>query len=147
MATEFKIELAKNFPEDWKFFGSHLAHLKNPMVVMTDEGWQPPTDVIETQEHFHIIVDIAGIDPNNISLVYKNGHVTIKGIRGESSSGLNIITYHKKEIDTGYFERKIKVSARIDKENIKATYEDGFLHIVLNKDVPTQDHKVEIPIK
>jgi HSP20 family protein len=92
--------------------------------------WRPPTDVLETDEEFLIVVEIAGMRGLDISATYDKGLLTIHGTRVDTG-GLK--AYHQMEIAYGEFQTEVRVPSRIETEKIEATYSDGFLRVVLPK--------------
>jgi HSP20 family protein len=129
-----------------KIYGHNLFNIKHPIIVMTEGVWQPATDVIETEDKFIVIMDIAGISADNMNVTYKGGYLIIKGFRDDPVPQEKIKGYHKKEIDSGYFERSIKLNSRIQRDNIDAKYENGFLKITLIKDLSKSEH-IEVNVK
>lgn len=109
-----------------------LSRMKRPIVLPSESRWYPLADVFETDDEYVVIMDIAHIDPKDISIIYKDNSLFVKGIRREIST-FKKRHYHKMEIDYGPFERQIPVSVIIDERNIVTNYRDGFLQIRLKK--------------
>lgn len=94
--------------------------------------WQPPTDVYETGKDIIVKIAVSGLKPENISVIFSDYVLTVSGVRNENSSHQKVCFYQV-EIRYGYFERKIKIPKYVDATNIQATYEDGFIVIVIPK--------------
>jgi len=103
--------------------------------------WRPPTDVYETDDSVVVQVEIAGMEEGDavftskftISLSDRN--LTITGVRHDpltESQGLTL-SYQQMEIRYGEFETEAYLPWAIVEEEIEATYEDGFLRVVLPK--------------
>jgi HSP20 family protein len=138
----------KNFPghrlhgldDEMEFLFSNYFNSKYPILITAEKRWHPQTDVVETDDEYMVVMDLANVRQEDIKLTYEAGVLTVSGIRRE----LHVSQkrhYHKMEIDFGPFERRIKISARIADNSIKAAYENGFLIIKLKKDV-TRGSKV-----
>jgi HSP20 family protein len=126
----------RGIDDEMEFLFSNFFNSKYPILISAEKRWHPPTDVIETDEEFMVVMDLASVKQEDIKLIYEAGILTVSGQRKE----LNINQkrhYHKMEIDFGPFERKIKIKARIVDNSIKASYENGFLIIKLKKDTNT----------
>ncbi len=93
-------------------------------------AWRPPTDVYETDSHIVVKVEIAGMKPEDFEIFLSNRVLTIAGIRRDTSEK---ITYQQMEILYGHFETRVYIPAPIDGDNIEASYEDGFLKVMLPK--------------
>jgi HSP20 family protein len=101
-------------------------------------AWRPPTDVLETEDAFLVIVEVAGMRGMDFSVTFDDQVLSIKGNRPDSNLRK---VYHQMEIDYGDFESDIRMPHRIDETAIEATYSDGFLRVVLPKATPK---KIEI---
>ncbi|MGQ3684705.1 MAG: Hsp20/alpha crystallin family protein [Candidatus Loosdrechtia sp.] len=100
--------------------------------VSTSTPWQPPTDVYETPDEIVVKTAIAGTKPENIQVVFSEQTLTLSGYRADPSIHENTCFYQV-EIRYGYFERSISIPKPIDADNIRATYREGFLQVVLPK--------------
>ncbi|MFC1555152.1 Hsp20/alpha crystallin family protein [candidate division KSB1 bacterium] len=109
-----------------------FSKLHHPFIMPSDSKWLPAVDVFETDEELIIILDVACVDPKEIDLFIKRGHLVIRGIRNEISKDKKR-HYHKMEIDYGPFERQIDIPIAVDPDNIRTKYHDGFLEIKLQK--------------
>jgi HSP20 family protein len=103
--------------------------------------WRPPTDVYETDDSVVVQVEIAGMEEGDavftskftISLADRN--LTISGVRRDPlpESQALTLSYQQMEIRYGEFETEVYLPWAIVEEEIEATYEDGFLRVVLPK--------------
>lgn len=107
------------------------------------EVWTPRVDVYETKDTLVVKVCAAGIKPDQveIQLSADDRFLTIRGIRTEGNidrSGL--VRYYQLEVYYGPFERIISLplEVKINRDNLQAAYEDGYLIISLPK---RQDEK------
>jgi HSP20 family protein len=96
-------------------------------------AWRPPTDVLETDEAFVIIAEIAGMRGMDFSVTFDDEVLSIRGSRSDSNVRK---VYHQMEIDYGDFAVDILMPQKIDATAIEATYSDGFLRVVLPKASP-----------
>jgi len=92
--------------------------------------WRPPTDVLELDEAFVVIVEVAGMRGLNIQVTYDREILSIRGCRIEDS-GTKV--YHQMEIDYGEFLTSVHITASIETSLINASYHDGFLTVSLPK--------------
>lgn len=101
--------------------------------------WRPPTDIYATDNAYVVLVEIAGMRGKDFSVTFDRRHLVIKGIRSDTSVRK---AYHQMEIAYGEFEAEVMIPGAIDVDSIEATYNDGFLRIVLPISKP-QSIKIE----
>lgn len=101
--------------------------------IFSNSAWQPPTDVWETEKEIKVLVELAGISQKEIKLSLENTKLVINGIRKENEVHEIKTQVHQIEIGYGYFERVIDLSIRINKKQISANYQNGFLEILIKK--------------
>ena len=134
-----RIELKKTdnhsftqLPEDNDYLSSRITNWR---MNIKSNVWQPPTDMYETEELITIVIEIAGVDKNDLSLIYNKDTLVISGIRLASTVRR---IFHQMEIRYGEFESQIKLPCSIDAKNIEAFYQNGFLVVQLLKAIPKQ---------
>lgn len=107
--------------------------------------WRPPTDVYETDTCVVVNVEIAGMEERDFTISLSNRNLTITGVRHDplaEAQGLTL-SYQQIEIRYGDFETEVYLPWAIVEEEIEATYEDGFLRVVLPKAKPQKVPVVE----
>lgn len=107
--------------------------------------WQPPTDVYETGNEIIVRIAASGLKPEDIAVLFSNHILTVSGKRGDDSAHQKVCFYQV-EIRYGYFERKIKIPKHVDANNIRATYENGFIVINIPKAEKSFDSTISIKI-
>jgi len=101
--------------------------------VRQTHTWRPPTDVLETEESYVVVVDIAGMRGAEISVTFERQTLSISGSRPD----MNVRkAYHQIEIDYGEFACSVNIPSPVEVDRIEATYTDGFLRINLPKASP-----------
>ena len=118
--------------EDYPWQGDSVRGIGWNFVHQT-HTWRPPTDVLETDESFVVVVELAGMRGVEISVSYEQQTLTINGSRSDKNVRK---TYHQIEIDYGEFAGSVQIPAPVDVDHIEATYADGFLRINLPKASP-----------
>jgi HSP20 family protein len=94
-------------------------------------GFSPAVDVFYEGDPPRAVVhaELAGIDPDEISLEIEGRELVIAGHRRPSESEGRV--YQQLEIDFGPFRRVIPLGADVVAEDARATYRDGILRIEL----------------
>lgn len=93
-------------------------------------GWNPPTDVFETEENFIVRVEIAGMKDADFDVAIENQILMISGNRSEPNERR---AYRQMEIRFGKFEIAVEISVPVEIERAVAEYKDGFLVVQLPK--------------
>lgn len=101
-------------------------------LMPSGEHWQPPVDVCEDADAFHIVVEVAGMNEQDIEVVYQpEGFLVVRGTRRPPLSGS--MRCFVLEIAYGNFERRIPLPSDIDPDGITASYKSGMLYIRIPK--------------
>ena len=106
--------------------------------------WMPAADIYENDREVMIFVDMAGVDPDQVKISVENRGIVITGERPSPCPG-GVMRIHQMEIDAGVFRRRIPLPVSVDFDNIRCTYKNGFLQMVLPKK-PRQG-AVRIPVE
>ncbi len=114
-----------------RFLG-HLSRGKHPVAVPAACGWRPAVDVYETPSEIVVLVEAAGVEEEEIEAQVDGRTLLIRGQRLPRVRSQRQ-TYHQLEIGFGPFERTIELPVPVDAERASASYQDGFLEIVLPK--------------
>ncbi|MEA3460170.1 MAG: Hsp20/alpha crystallin family protein [Chloroflexota bacterium] len=100
------------------------------LSVHRPQAWHPPTDVYETNECVVVKVEIAGLRREDFSISLSGRTLTIRGVRQDTVVKQ---ACHQLEINYGHFETEVYLPQNMAQDQIKATYEDGFLQVILPK--------------
>ncbi|MCA9782177.1 MAG: Hsp20/alpha crystallin family protein [Calditrichaeota bacterium] len=97
----------------------------------------PPADVVVSEKHFSIIMELAGIRRSDIKLGLSADELWITGTR-RCPVNSEIERYVNMELSYGAFERRIRLPGGIDTDDIDANYSEGFLviHIARTAGIP-----------
>lgn len=122
---------------------SHLTHSTqvNWRAPARPYGWQPPTDLFETDEALVVRVEIAGMNGDDFSIQLEGHSLSIHGFRPDHPERR---AFHQMEIRFGEFFVDVELPAPILADKIEAVYGGGFLRIVLPK-ATTRRIQIEEP--
>lgn len=95
--------------------------------------WSPPTDLFETRAALVVKVEAPGMREDDFSITYSQGLLRVHGRRHEPAEK---IEYHRMEICYGEFLSEVTIHKNIEKEQIEASYAEGFLTVTLPKVQP-----------
>jgi HSP20 family protein len=71
-----------------------------------ESSWEPPIDVLETDDEVLIFVALPGVDPEQVEAIIENGTLVISGHRVLPPE-LRSARIHRLELPQGRFERRI----------------------------------------
>ena len=94
--------------------------------------WHPPTDVFETEDAYHVQIELGGMSGDDIEVMVEGGYLAFRGRRADNCS-VNKIRYRQAEIKFGLFEVCLRLPEDVDVNGIRAAYQNGFLQATLPK--------------
>jgi HSP20 family protein len=101
--------------------------------IYSKPGWRPALDLYENGEAFVVLVDLAGINSEDVKITVAKKHVQVRGQRCRPSEH-EVTRIHHMEIDFGSFEQSITLPEPVDPNAVKSNYRNGFLLIHLPKE-------------
>lgn len=114
-----KDEIDELFADLWQV--SRLSGLRR--------GFRPQVDSFRTEDppSYTVLVDISGIDPEQVKVTAADGALFIAGERPREICEGRV--YHQIEIEHGPFERIVRLPDDADLTEAEARYERGLLRI------------------
>ena len=94
-------------------------------------AWEPPADVLETEDAVLILVALPGVDPEQVKLAIRDGILMIAGARVLPRE-LRTAIIHRIELPQGRFERQIRLPAGTYEQPVSAVA-NGCLIVKLPK--------------
>ena len=99
-------------------------------------------DIFETEEALAVVLEMPGVDRNNIDVNVDNGVLTIGGrIDFDKYEGLQPVY---SEYNIGPFRRSFRISSQVDQDKIKAEMRDGVITLTLPKAEQAKPRRVEV---
>lgn len=99
------------------------------------------TDVVERNDGIELIMDLPGVNKENIKIELEEGYIHItassdKQVEEKDNNG----KYLRKERQCGKYSRSFYVGENITEEDVKASFKDGVLTLKFPKN---EDKKIE----
>ena len=110
------------------------------------KGYVPAIDMYEEKDNVIIEAQLAGIDPEKVSVSIENDILSLKG-EMEKKSEVEDKNYYRKEIRRGSFYRSIQLPAHVNGNKAEAQAEDGVLKIVIPKAEEAKPKTIKIKTK
>jgi HSP20 family protein len=98
--------------------------------------FRPATDVIELSDRLIVLVEVAGVRTDDLSLTLLERHLIISGTR-EQPQYPNP-AYHQVEIGFGEFRIEVALPWAVERDHVSANYDAGFLQIELPRKAERQ---------
>jgi HSP20 family protein len=108
-------------------------------------AWRPYTDIFETEAGVTILVDLPGVEKEDVSVEVKENILTIKGNR-TFKEAVDESKYYRRERSYGSFQRSFGMRGTIAPEKIKASFKNGVLKIELAKPQEEKPRQVSVDI-
>ena len=106
-------------------------------------GWSPALDVFEDRDNLTVKAELPGMKKEDIEISLHDGVLTLSGERkGEQKFGQGEV--HRSERFVGKFQRTLTLPTTVDIDNVKATYKDGILTVVLPKSEQAKPKQIQV---
>ena len=107
----------------------------------------PVVDVFETERSVEIVLDVPGVSPDCIRILFKSGVVIIVGEKERPDfSKRGPTSFHLVERDFGRFARAVRVTVAIDGAKATARLQHGELRVVLPRLKERRGGGILVPI-
>ena len=106
----------------------------------------PALDVFETDDAVEIVMDVSGVAPEALRVVFRAGIVLIAGEKAPPVARAPQ-TFHVVEREFGRFARGVRVNAAFDLQGARAVMREGELTIVLPKRADRRGRPYRIAIE
>lgn len=102
----------------------------------------PPIDVIELDDAIIILLEVAGVQTDELKITLYQSQLVISGNRPRPD--LPNAVYHQAEVRFGLFTVEIPIPWAIQEQQMLATYQSGFLKIELTRKQAQRIHIVDL---
>jgi HSP20 family protein len=102
----------------------------------------PMTDIFETEQALTVVMEMPGVDKNNVDVRVENDVLTIEGRTDFSKyEGLQPVYT---EYNVGHYARSFQISSKIDQERISAELTNGVMTLSLPKAEKAKPRKIKV---
>jgi HSP20 family protein len=95
------------------------------------QGWQPMADVHETETAFVVLLELPGIEQDDVEVQVDGENVVVRGQRRLGAARPE--RYHRMERSYGSFSRSFRLPGPVDADAVMAQFKDGLLRLELPK--------------
>jgi HSP20 family protein len=106
-------------------------------------AWMPPVDIIEDKEKITMTAELPGFREDQVDIQMEGGVLTIRGERKfeDEKEGRN---FHRVERSYGQFVRSFTLPNNVDRDQIRASFENGLLKIEMPKLEEARPRQIKI---
>jgi HSP20 family protein len=102
----------------------------------------PATDIFETDQALTVVMEMSGVDKDNVEVAVESNVLTINGrIDFSKYEGLQPLYT---EYNIGNYSRGFELSSKIDQDRIKAELKDGVMTLILPKAEKAKPRRIAI---
>ena len=106
-------------------------------------GVYPLVNISEDQEHIYVRAELPGVNPEDLDITIKEQHLVIRGER-KIATEEKTANYHRRERESGFFRRVLRLPAQVDANKVEAACEDGVLTITLAKPEEVKPRQITV---
>ncbi|HMA03345.1 MAG: Hsp20/alpha crystallin family protein [Gemmatimonas sp.] len=108
--------------------------------------WHPATDVIEQANGYLVSLELPGVQPDAVEVVFEQNTLTVRGTKAptvQPTEDAELRIYTAERV-SGAFERSFRLPEHVDGNAIQATFQNGVLSISIPKKPASQPRKIAI---
>jgi HSP20 family protein len=102
----------------------------------------PTADIYETRDALTVILEMPGVEKNNVDVRVEDGVLNVQG-RLDLSKYQGLQPLYT-EYTVGHYSRSFQLSSKIDQNSIGAELKDGVLTLTLPKVEDAKPRKIEV---
>jgi HSP20 family protein len=129
-----------------KLFDFSTAGSGFPDTSLLGGQWAPAVDLYDSKDDVVVKADLPGVSKDDIVVSIQDNMLNIKGEKKRSSE-VKEGGYLRSERFSGSFYRSISLPASVDRDNVRARYNNGVLELTLPKKEEAKPKQIKIDVK
>ena len=105
-------------------------------------GSYPPINIFQQKDDFVAVVELPGVDKDNLKIEAKENAVRISGRKAPHYD--DKASVHRRERLFGVFDRTLTLPVQIDADRIRAEYRDGLLALFIPRAASEKPRTIKI---
>jgi HSP20 family protein len=115
---------------------------KKQESTIPTRAFVPTADIFETEQALSVILEMPGVEKDNVDISVENDTLTIQGrIDYSKYEGLQPVYT---EYNVGHYVRTFQISSKIEQGRISAELKDGVMKLVLPKAEKAKPRKIKV---
>jgi HSP20 family protein len=117
----------------------------SPARMAGRDALSMPLNVSETADAYRVEAVVPGLKPEDLDITLQDNVLTIRGeTRQEQQTGEQKTNFHVMERRYGRFSRSISLPTAVQSDNVRATLENGVLHLEIPKAEEVKPRKITV---
>jgi len=117
-----------------------------PQRFISEESFAPAIDLYEDENEYVVEAELPGLKQDEIKVSVEDDILTISGEKKREKE-VKEGNLYRSERFYGKFERQIVLPQNTEKDNIKASYKNGVLKVVIPKKEEAKPKRVDIKVE
>jgi HSP20 family protein len=109
-------------------------------------GWAPAIDVYDSSDSVVVKADLPGLAKDDIEVMIQDNILTIKGEK-KRSSDIKEDNCVRSERFYGIFHRSLTLPTAVDRDKVRANFNNGVLALTLPKKEEARPKQIKIDVK
>lgn len=105
--------------------------------------WTPTADITENEKEYRILMDMPGMDKNDIKVSIQESKVSVQGER-KTEENEEKADFIRQERYYGSFYRSFKLPEKVKEDDIKASFKEGVLKLLIPKAEVIKPKSIEV---
>lgn len=118
-----------------RLFEDSLSRGRLEGLAVGSAGWTPLADVLETPEAFVVLMELPGVEQDDVEVQVDGEELVIRGER-RLPGPARPESFQRVERSYGVFSRRVLLTAEVDPSRVTAQFRDGLLRLELTKARP-----------
>jgi HSP20 family protein len=114
--------------------------------TFSQNAWVPAIDVNESEDRFVVTMDLPGLEPDQVQVMFEDQVLTVRGAR-EFSKEDEGVHFHRIERSYGSFARSVRLPHTADGAKIEAAFDKGVLTVEVPKRDEAKPRAIEVKVK
>jgi HSP20 family protein len=108
--------------------------------------WAPRVDAFEKNGNLVIKAELPGVKKEDVAVTIEDGDLIVSGER-KSESEVKEEDYYRMERTFGSFHRRLPIPFEVKADDVKASFTDGVLEVIVPKPKETKPAPQKIAVK
>ncbi len=106
-------------------------------------GVYPLVNISEDPDHIYVRAELPGVSPEDLDITIKDQQLVLRGERKIPTEEKKV-NYHRRERESGFFRRVLRLPAQVDPTKVEAVSKDGVLTITLAKPEEVKPRQISV---
>lgn len=116
--------------------------LTNQLLSGTRTPMAMPMDVWQSDDGYHVCLDVPGVDPSSVEITSERNLLTISAERSPEYGQERAVLVAERP--QGSFTRQLQIGEALDAQSITASYSNGVLHLTIPVAQSAQPRRIEV---